>query len=172
MPFGIPLGMALLTAGPGWEWALRGLLGGVLVFAAVEPFWRRQTTPAPEKRRWALFAGFCSGVLGGALSAGGPPVVVYFFRRHWPKEATKAAVMVVFAGNIVMRVVAYALRGGLITRPRLIESAILAPVVVVASLTGERLFRAMSHGAFRKALAAMIAICGAYQLYQAAVLLP
>lgn len=170
VPFGIPLGLALLTAGPDLEWALRGLLGGVLVFAALEPFLRGAGKPAPEKRRWALFAGFCSGLLGGALSTGGPPVVIYYVRRQWSKEVTKAAIMLVFVGTVGMRLVAYGVKGGLITQGRLIEAAILAPVVFAASLVGERLFHAMSQSGFRRAVAAMIVLCGVYQVYRAALM--
>ncbi|MFC1806731.1 sulfite exporter TauE/SafE family protein [Planctomycetota bacterium] len=172
VPFGIPLGLMLLTAGREWEWVLRGLLGAVLVLAAVEPYFRAPAGEGPPERRpWALFAGFSSGVLGGALSSGGPPVVIYFLRRHWAKEVTKAAIMLVFAGNVLMRLVAYTIKGGLFTGPRLLEAALLVPVVVVASLVGERLFHAMSQGAFRRAVAAVIIVCGAYQIYRAVLLL-
>jgi len=168
VPFGIPVGMYLLTEGP--EWALRGLLGAVLVFAAIEPVFLRRAEPSPEKRGWALFAGVCSGALGGALSTGGPPVVIYYFRRQWSKEVTKAAVMLVFTGTVAMRLVAYGLKGGLITQARLLDAAVAAPVVVAASLVGERLFRAISQGGFRRVVAAMIVLSGAYQVYKAVLL--
>lgn len=168
VPFGIPVGICLLTEGPAW--LLRGLLGLVLVLAVVEPLLRRgSATVPPERRRWALFAGFCSGALGGALSTGGPPVVIYFFRRHWSKEVTKAAIMAVFVVTVGVRTVAYVLKGDLITSDRLIETAVLVPVVVGASLMGERLFRAISQAAFRRAVAAVIVLCALYQLYRAAM---
>ena len=169
VPLGLPVGLYLLTEGP--EWVLRGLLGAVLVFAAVEPVFRGLGAASPEKRRWALLAGACSGALGGALSTGGPPVVVYYLRRQWSKEVTKAAVMLVFACTVGLRLVAYGLKGGLITPARLAEAGMLAPVVVAASLVGERLFRAISQRGFRKAVAAMIVVCGVYQLYRAVLLL-
>jgi uncharacterized membrane protein YfcA len=176
VPLGIPLGLALLTAGGEWEWALRGLLGVVLIFAAVEPFLRQGPARGEQKRRWAFVTGFLSGALGGALSTGGPPVVIYYFRRHWAKEQTKAAIMLVFAGTIGLRLVAYGidrLRGGpLLTADRLVEAALLVPVIVAASLLGERLFRAISQSAFRRAVAALIVLCGAYQLHRAVLLLP
>ena len=169
IPFGIPVGMVVLTAGREWEWALRGLLGGVLVFAAVEPlFLRRRQAPAPATRRWGLLAGFLSGLLGGALSTGGPPIVIYVFRRQWSKEATKAAIMLLFVETVALRILVYGLRGGLLTAERLAEAAVLAPVVVVASLLGERLFHAVSPAGFRKAVATVIVVCGVYQLYRAA----
>lgn len=175
VPFGIPLGLALLTAGREWEWALRGLLGVVLVFAAVEPLFREGPATGREKRRWAFLTGLLSGALGGALSTGGPPVVIYYFRRHWPKEQTKAALMLVFAGTVGMRLVAYGvdrLRGGpLLTGERLLEAALVVPVVVAASLVGERLFRVISQSGFRKAVATLIAACGVYHIYRAVLLL-
>lgn len=167
VPFGIPVGTYLLMHGP--ESVLRGMLGAVLVFAAAEPFVRGGGAPAPEKRRWGFLAGVCSGALGGALSTGGPPVVIYFYRRQWSKELTKASVMLTFVATVSLRLCYYTWQG-LIGRANLVDAAVLAPVVVAGSLVGERLFHSISQGGFRRALATMIVVCGAYQLYRAVCL--
>ena len=166
VPLGFPAGLYLLTSAP--LWMLRGLLGGVLVFAAIEPVFMRRRKPAPEKRRWALLTGVASGLLGGALSTGGPPVVIYFYRRQWSKELTKASVVLTFVGTLTVRLVGYTLKGGLITQQRLLESAILLPMVILGSLIGERLFHSISQRGFRRVVAAMLVVCGVYQLGKAA----
>jgi uncharacterized membrane protein YfcA len=42
----------------------------------------------------ALLVGLSSGVLGGALNEGGPPVVMYLALRRWAKDEVKAALQV------------------------------------------------------------------------------
>jgi uncharacterized membrane protein YfcA len=165
VPLGLPAGLYLLQQGPAW--LLRALLGAVLIFTALVPQWRRGREPGPERRRWAVLAGACSGALGGALSTGGPPVVIYFYQRQWGKELTRAATVLTFVGTVSMRLVAY-VPAGLLTADRLVRAAALIPAVVVGSMVGERVFRSMSQAAFRRAVAAMLAVCGLYQLARAA----
>jgi len=166
VPLGFPAGLYLLTSAP--LWALRGLLGAVLVFAAIQPLFTHATRPAPETRRWALLTGVASGLLGGALSTGGPPVVIYYYRRQWTKELTKACVVFTFVGTLAVRLIGYSLKGGLITHDRLVESAILLPVVIVGSLIGERLFHTISQEGFRRVVAVLLVLCGVYQIGKAA----
>ncbi|MFP4056624.1 MAG: sulfite exporter TauE/SafE family protein [Candidatus Brocadiia bacterium] len=170
VPVGLPAGITLLKAGP--EALLRGLLGAVLVFMAVEPFVRRRLGPAPAKRSWAFLAGACSGALGGALSTGGPPVVVYFYRRRWSKELTKASVILTFAGTVAFRLVGYgvsdaAAEAGLLTVERVVTAAAFCPAVVAGTLAGERLFRSVSQGRFRQVVGGLLVVCGVYQLQMA-----
>lgn len=171
IPLGTPVGLYLLACGP--EWLLRGLLGGVLVAAAAEPFLRRSSEPRPEHRGWAFVAGVACGALGAALSAGGPPVVVYFYGRRWAKDATKAAVTLTFAGSVLWRLVAYVAQAPLtgkelLTLPLGLMAMAFWPAVVAGTLIGERLFGALSQGGFRRAVAAMLVVCGVYQIGKAA----
>lgn len=171
VPLGTPLGLYLLAFGP--EWLLRGLLGAVLVLASLEPFVRGRLAPKPERRRWAFAAGAASGALGAALSTGGPPVVLYFYRCQWSKEATKAAVMLAFVGTITWRLIAYVAQAPLTGKVLLTTSHVwkgLAfwPAVIGGTLIGEWLFVRLSHEAFRRSVAAMLVVCGVYQLGRAA----
>jgi hypothetical protein len=171
VPVGIPVGLYLLTGGP--EWLLRGLLGVVLVFAAVEPLLRGSGGARPERRRWAFLAGAASGALGAALSTGGPPIVMYFHRRQWSKELTKACVMLMFVGTVSMRLISYFAQipftgKELVTRDVVLKAALLSPAVVGGTLVGEWLFGWISQSGFRRVVAAMLAGCGLHQLARAA----
>ncbi len=171
VPLGTLFGLYLLAFGP--EWLLRGALGLVLVAVAAEPFLRPRAGPRPESRLWALVAGAASGALGAALSSGGPPVVLYFYGRQWSKRATKAAVTLAFAGTVSWRLVAYLIQAPLTGRELLtwelaVRGVALWPAVVAGALVGERLFGSLGHGGFRRAVAGMLVVCGAYQLVQAA----
>jgi len=174
VPVGIPPGLYLLAEGP--EWALRGALGIVLIVAALEPFFRERVPRGRGSRRgWAFVAGVCSGALGAALSTGGPPVVLYFYRLGLEKEETKACVMATFVGTVAMRLVAYVAQApltgkALLTSGLLLQAVAYCPAVVAGTAMGEWLFRSVSQRGFRVAVAAMLAICGIYQLGKAAAL--
>lgn len=171
VPLGIPPGLYLLTEGP--EWALRGGLGIVLVVAALEPFFRERMAPGRGSRRWAFAAGMCSGALGAALSTGGPPVVLYFYRLGRDKEQTKASIMATFVGTVAMRLVGYLVQAPLtgkvlLTSGLLWQAMAYAPAVVVGTVVGEWVFGSVSQRGFRMAVAAMLVVCGVYQLGKAA----
>ncbi len=171
VPVGTPLGLYLLAFGP--EWVLRGLLGVVLVLAAFEPFARGGRGPMPERRLWAFVAGAASGALGMALSTGGPPIVIYFQRCQWGKEATKAAIMLSFVGTVLWRLLVYAVQApvtgkDLVTLPLVWQGVAFWPAVVAGTLLGEWLFARLSPEGFRRAVGAMLAVCGAYQIGKAA----
>jgi uncharacterized membrane protein YfcA len=165
VPLGLPAGLYLLGSGP--EWVLRAMLGSVLVFMALEPRFRPRRPPAPEHRGWAVVTGVISGLLGGALSTGGPPIVIYFYRRQWSKELTKAAILLSFVGTVSLRLVAY-VPAGMYNARRLVAAAVAVPAVVAGTLVGERLFHAVSQEGFRRAVAAMLVFCGVYQIGRAA----
>jgi hypothetical protein len=164
VPLGIPLGMMLQASGS--EAVVRGLLGGVLLFAAIEPFFRGELGPRPTRPVWAILTGTLSGTLGAAFGTGGPPVVIYYYRRHWSKEVTKASLLLTYSFTVALRTVPYVAVGWLTLRLLLIGLA-LCPVVAVASTLGERIFHRCSQSAFRKVVAAMLILLGLYQIGKA-----
>lgn len=172
VPLGTPLGIYLLAFGP--EWLLRALLGAVLIGAALEPFLRGgDGSPRPEHRLAAFVAGVASGALGAALSTGGPPIVLYFHRQHLGKEAMKAAVTLAFVGTVLWRLGVYVAQAPVTGQPLLTAELALRglafwPAVAAGSLAGERLFARLSPAAFRRVVAAMLVLCGAYQVGKAA----
>lgn len=171
VPLGIPFGLYLLAFGR--EWLLRGALGLVLVAAAAEPFLRLRAGPRPESRLWAVVAGAASGALGAALSTGGPPVVLYFYGRQWSKEATKACIMLTFAGTVSWRLIAYVAQAPitgkeLLTASLALRGLALWPAVAAGTVLGEWLFGTLTQSGFRRAVAVMLVVCGVYQLGRAA----
>lgn len=164
IPLGVPVGIYLQLSGP--EALVHGLLGAVLIFAAIEPFFREGDGPRPTRPLYAVGTGAISGILGAAFSTGGPPVVIYYYRRHWTKEVTRATLLLAFAGSVTMRMVPYACLGK-ITPELLLVGAAFCPVVVAASLLGERVFRRVSQEGFRRVIAAMLLVLGVYQIGKA-----
>jgi uncharacterized membrane protein YfcA len=171
VPVGTPLGLWLLVYGR--DGVLRGLLGVVLVLAALEPLARGDGGQVRAKRLWAFVAGAASGALGAALSTGGPPIAIYFVRCQWNKEATKAAIMLAFVGTILWRLVVYVAQApvtgkDLLTPDLAWRGVAFWPAVAAGTLLGEWLFGKLSLGGFRRAIGAMLVGCGLYQLGRAA----
>jgi uncharacterized membrane protein YfcA len=68
--------------------------GLAILFIAVEGLFHRTSEPKELKhtRLWSIIAGACSGVLSGALSIGGPPIVAFATRQSWSPKQFKAFV--------------------------------------------------------------------------------
>lgn len=67
---------------------------------------------------WAYVAGFATGTIGSAFSAGGPPSIIYVTLTGWKKDEIKATLAVLFLFTTVMALVAHSLTG--LTTPRVL----------------------------------------------------
>ena len=79
------------------------VLGAVLVSYAVTGLFVR-FSPKNLKDDWAYLIGFLAGCFGGALSAIGPPIVVYASLQPWDKDKIKAMLQgfLLLAGLLVV----------------------------------------------------------------------
>lgn len=68
--------------------------GLAILFIAVEGLVQRTSEPKEIKqaRIWSVIAGAGSGILSGALSIGGPPIVAFATRQSWTPKQFKAFV--------------------------------------------------------------------------------
>lgn len=152
---GIPLGIWFLgNAGPA---AILLAAGACL---CIFLFWQfigsklnRKETPVPI---WASVPfGFCSGIMMSAVGMGGPPLVLYAFLRHWPKEETIATVNMVSV--IIMLVVVPWQHGAGLLTPHLLKmgatGAIFGFIGIAASIP---VLHRMNIVLFRRLLLAML----------------
>jgi len=81
---------------------LKLLLGILLLVYGLLHFTGRQRGGA-QLHGWGYAAGFGTGLLGAALSTGGPPAVIYVTRAGWSKDAIKATLsgFFLFTGLVV-----------------------------------------------------------------------
>jgi len=100
---GIPLGVYLLAVAPA-DLLLR-LLGAVLLIFAVQELWTSwRGTAKLRLAKWTgLPIGILSGMLSGAFSSGGPPLVAYVYSKPWNKERIIAMLQLLFTVGAVMR---------------------------------------------------------------------
>lgn len=76
-------------------------------------FYSLYMKPRPRKlgRIWAYVAGFSTGAIGAAFSAGGPPTIIYTTLTGWPKDEIKATLSGFFLITGMLSTVAHAMTG-------------------------------------------------------------
>lgn len=60
---------------------------------------------------WSVLAGFATGAIGAAFSAGGPPAIIYTALTGWSKDAIKATLSGFFFTTGILAAVAHAVTG-------------------------------------------------------------
>lgn len=141
-----PAGVWLLAAVPAD--AMRVAIS-VLILVAVAVLWRgrglgRVPGPAPTALTGAL-----SGVINGATSMGGPPVVVYYLSTPLGAAATRACLIAYLLGTDVFSA-AFAGAGGLIDGNILLRSLGFFVIVLAGLAVGHRRFVATAPETFRR----------------------
>jgi uncharacterized protein len=153
---GIPLGV----------WALRGLsekillpvLGVVMTGYALYALFNLKL-PRLEHPAWAFLTGFLSGILSGAYSVGGPPVIIYGNCRGWQPDEFKSNLQGFFLLNDGLAIIYHSIAGNL--TPAVTNGYLWAlPVIVLGLLAGAGLDRFLSPQGFRKLVLILLVIMG------------
>ncbi|BCO10817.1 hypothetical protein GF1_31930 [Desulfolithobacter dissulfuricans] len=95
--------------------------------------------PVNPGRFWAILAGFLTGAIGAAFSAGGPPVIIYTSMTSWKKDVIKATLTGFFVLNGVVTVTVHA-TSGITTSTVLGYFAVAAPCVLAGTMLGSRVY--------------------------------
>jgi uncharacterized membrane protein YfcA len=153
---GTPLGVWGLAALPAG--ALTRLIGLMLVVA----FALEARGLYPERlrgRHWGLGAGVLAGVLGGAVGAPGPPVVLYAATQGWSARTIKANLQAFFVVNQGAILIGY-WWAGLLTREVWDLTLGLALPAIAGATLGASLFERVDQRRFRQSVFALILVSG------------
>jgi len=107
----------------------------------------------------AVPTGLMAGLLNGMFGAGGPPVIIWYHLTAPNKTAFRGSLMTLFLLMGLVRVPTYAL-DGLVTPARLWSMAAVMPAVLTGAWLGDRLHIRLSDAAFRRLVAALLAVLG------------
>jgi len=163
---GVPVGVWVLVSLPAE--LVTGFLGVVLLlYGAFELFLARRPrrenpVEGMDDSRWSpgrLVAGFASGVLGGAYTTSGPPIVLYAVIRHWPKDAFKSGLQSVFFIQAIAIVITHA-ANHLVTVDVMQASVVAIPGMLAGLLAGYLLDQRIKQQQFRQLVFALIIIMG------------
>lgn len=160
--FGIPLGLLLLKTVA--EPVVKGILGVViLTFAAYLLANRNRHELKNDRLAWIF--GFSAGVLGGAYSMNGPPLVIYGSLRRWSPQHFRATLQGYFLPASLMVVVGYWITG--LMTPAVTRYYLLSlPGILVAIFVGRAINHRMDARRFLTWLHVGLAVIGVVLLVQ------
>lgn len=157
---GAPLGVWLLkrTDAQWIQWAAGAVLIGYALYGLL---WK----PIIQgmKPGWAYFSGFFAGCLGGAISASGPPVIVYTSLQPWSKDQIKVTLQGFFVASGVVVIFFQALEG-LITERVLWYFLASLPLLLGGTWTGSLLYGRLPETTYRKVMLILLAFLGLFML--------
>jgi len=114
------------------------LLGTMLVAYALYRLCARPR-PIGMHRAWSLLAGFATGAIGAAFSAGGPPAIIYTTLTGWSKDGIKATLSGFFLITGILTATAHAIMG-LITTQVLHHLSVSIGAVLLGTWAGSLLY--------------------------------
>ena len=118
------------------------------------------------KRGWAYFFGFLGGCFGGALSASGPPVIVYVSSQSWGKSKTKATLQGFFLFSLAV-VVFFQIINGLTTLSVFRFYGVALPWLILGSYAGSLLYGIIREEYYRKVMLILLAGMGGFMIWRA-----
>jgi hypothetical protein len=158
--------LASMTAIPFGVWALRNvnehvllpILGVIMAGYALYGLLNLKL-PRLEHPGWAFLAGFLSGLLSGAYSVGGPPMIIYGNCRGWDSDEFKSNLQGLFLVNDAIALVNHGLVGNL--TPIVLKSYLwVLPVIALGLLAGTRLDHILNPQRFRKLVLISLVVMG------------
>ena len=160
---GTPLGVMLLRiASPG---LLSSILGLALIFVGAWGLLRKDASAEPwlVSKHWAWPFGLLSGVLGGALNATGPPVVVYAAGKGWSPAVTRATLQGFFLPTGLLITGSHA-AAGLWSVEMLRLAGAAVPGVLLAIVVGRWLHGRIPAAGFHRWLNGILLVLGLLSL--------
>ena len=84
---------------------------GILIVAYALYCLLGRVKPRGISQGWAYVAGFATGTIGSAFSAGGPPSIIYTTLTGWKKDEIKATLAALFFFTTILAIAAHYLSG-------------------------------------------------------------
>lgn len=119
------------------------------------------STPRPIKlhKAWSYVAGFSSGAIGAAFSAGGPPTIIYTTLNGWNKDEIKATLSGFFLFSSYLTASAHAI-SGLTTLEVFSYFMISAPFVLLGTIIGSTCYGRVSHNLYLQLIFTFLVLMG------------
>ena len=162
IPLGVIIGVSSLELLP--ETTLKTLLGLALLASVVNALVRDHTPrdhpPRDHPALPSLLAGVSAGVLGSALSAAGPPLLIYANLQGWKRDLFRAQLSVLFMTSSLLALIGLSVRG-LIHLESLSISIRLTPGVLLGSWLGVKLGTYLPQHIFQRLVLGLLMLLSA-----------
>jgi uncharacterized membrane protein YfcA len=166
---GIPIGLAILKFGaPSMVIPAMGLL--LIAYALYQLLIAGHVLEAefrpltPRARRGAWLAGFAGGVLGGAYTTSGPPLIIYGDLQRWPRLRFRSILQTVFIVNDSVLTASY-FALGMVTSEVWRCVALGLPALLLGIFLGGRSDRVLPQRGFRVVVLLLLLALGASLIY-------
>lgn len=153
---GIPVGLYLLINLP--EDVVKTVLGLILIAFGIFNL-AGFRLPLATGSWLAVPLGFIAGILGGAYTTNGPPVVIYGLLKGWEKERFRTTLQGYFLVTGIVIALGHGL-AGLWSGQVLTGLGVSLPAVVLGVIAGERITSRISSEEFTRALYIMVILLG------------
>jgi len=140
----------------------------VVVVATALVLWRGYALRRAPGMAAVIGAGVVSGVLTGSTSAGGPPVVIFYFATPAGVHVARASLIAFFMLTDAVGV-AIAAASGLFTWDSALRVALFVPPMLAGTVLGSRRFVRADPEAFRRAVLLLLILLGVAGLVRALV---
>lgn len=158
LTIGLPLGVFLLRILS--EENLRKILGlTILLYVLWSIYKSSPKTSLLHNDSWGLFAGVLSGIVGGAILAGGPIVVIYLSLRGLRKEKFKA-IFLAWAMTICCILMPFYAISGILTSRIFLWALITLPFGALGTFLGTKVFKVMKESIFYQIIIVVLALLG------------
>jgi len=157
---GIPVGVWLLKRMDPAH--VQAVLGAVLVAYALYGLLFKLPI-GKWSGRWAYLFGFLAGGLGGAISASGPPVIVYTSLQAWTKDQIKVTLQGFFVASGLLIGVFHA-AGGLTTRRVILLFLVTVPTLLAGTWAGSLLYGTFREEDYRRVMLVLLGALGVFTL--------
>jgi uncharacterized protein len=114
---------------------------------------------------WAYLFGFAAGCLGGAISASGPPVIIYTSLQPWNKDQIKVTLQGFFLISGIV-VVFFQAMGGLVTGMVLWYFLAALPLLLFGTWVGSFLYGRIREETYRSLLLVLMGLLGLLMLFK------
>ncbi|MEN8198485.1 MAG: sulfite exporter TauE/SafE family protein [Thermodesulfobacteriota bacterium] len=137
---------------------LRTCIGVLLISYSLYSLLNR-ATPRKLSTAWSYLAGFLSGAIGAAFSAGGPPTIIYTTLTDWKKDEIKATLSGFFLFNSYLIATVHAI-SGLTSIEVFTYFMISAPFVLLGTVLGAIAYGRIPRARYLQIIFAFLIVMG------------
>lgn len=135
----------------------------LVVMAMVFCLWRGLAFQRMPGRNQTTTVGMVSGILNGAMTIGGPPVILFYFSTPAGAAVSRASLIAYFLATDLLAF-GLALTQGLVTTDTLRRGAILGLPLLVGLVVGSRFFNQSQADAFRRKILVLLTVLAGFAL--------